>query len=222
MVDTQRFNIGAAAVQAVSRVAHEVARRNGRAAVLQVVPYVPLDVDCVARILESLDDLPTTTSIQGDDGIKYYKFSDAMPELRIESAEHLTETTSFGRNVKSLCEDMQWSRRARAQHTLLALVAGSSRSKFTSDFLASRTKLPMSKIQSALNDFVAQNYVHMEAGDADEPMYVFPQIEYPTTLLESNLAALAPPEESGSGRKIWWLLAAAATVVLIFVVMEWM
>lgn len=222
MVDTQRFNIGPAAVQTVSRVAHELARRHGKAAVLQVVPYVPLDVDCVARILESLDDLPTTVSVQGDDGIKYYTFKDQMPETRIESAEHLVETTPFGRNVKSLCDDPMWSRRARAQHALLSLVAGSSRANFSCDFLASRTKLPLSKIQSALNDFVAQNYVQMETGDGDEAVYIFPEIEYPPALLEANLIALAPAEESGRIRKLWWLLALAATIVLVFVVMEWM
>jgi len=206
----------------VSRVAHELARRHGKVAVLQVVPYVPLDVDCVARILESLDELPSTVSIQGDDGIKYYTFKDKMPETRIEAAAHLEESTSFGRNVKNLCDDPHWSRRARAQHTLLALVAGSSRSRFSCDFLASRTKLPLSKIQSALNDFVAQNYVQMQMGDGDEAAYVFPKIEYPSLLLDANLGLLAPASESGRVRKLWWLLALAATIVLIFVVMEWM
>lgn len=204
----------------VSMIAHELARRYGRVSVLQVVPYVPLDVDSVARILESLDELASTHRIQGEDGIDYYTFDDQMPAVDLERGEHLKDNTALTRNVHSLCEDPHWSSRARAQHLLLKLVAESPREAFTADFLASRSRLTGSKIQSALNDFVAQKYVHMLEQEDAEALYIFPKITYPQTLVESNLAALAPVEESRRINKLWWLVAIVSTIVLIFVVLE--
>ena len=219
MVDTQRFNIGPAAVRITSIVAHELARRHGKVAVLQVVPYVPLDVDSVARILESLDDLNSTHRIQGEDGIDYYMFDDVTGPVDLEANEHLEGQPNFARNVNSLCDDVDWSRKARAQHTLLQLIASSSRKKFSCDFLASRSKLPTSKIQSALNDFVAQKYAHMIEGE-DEALYIFPDVSYSPELLARNLQALAPSEESGRTNRFWWFVAFAAAVVLVIVLLE--
>ncbi|MEZ4460750.1 MAG: hypothetical protein R3E66_13680 [bacterium] len=219
MVDTQRFNIGPAAVRITSVVAHELARRHGKVAVLQVVPYVPLDVDSVARILESLDDLSSTHRIQGEDGIDYYTFDDTTGAVDLEAGAHLQEQPNFARNVSSLCDDADWSRKARAQHVLLQLIATSTRKTFSCDFLASRSKLPTSKIQSALNDFVAQKYAHMVV-DEDEALYIFPDLSYPPDLLARNLQALAPSEESGRTNRFWWFVAIAAAVVLIIVLLE--
>lgn len=222
MVDTQRFNIGPATVQVVSRVAHELARRNGRVAVLQVLPFVPVDVDTVARILESLDELPSTSRIQDVDGIDYYTFSDPMPPVNLEDGEHLKDQTGFVRNLRSFSDDAEWVRRTRAQHSLLSFVASSPRPHFTCELLASRCKVPGSKVQSALNDFVSQKHVHMNENDADEVLYVFPKIIYPPNRLESNLKVLAPAEETGRVSKHWWLAAIAATAVLVIVLLELM
>lgn len=220
MVDTQRFNIGPATVQVVSRVAHELARQNGRVAVLQVIPFVPFDVDTIARILESLDELPATSRIQGDDGIDYYTFSDPNPPLNIEEGEHLKDQPGLLKNLRTFSDDPEWVRRTRAQHTLLAFVASSPRPRFTCELLASRCKVPGSKVQSALNDFVSQKYVHMVEDDADEVFYVFPKIVYPPVRLEANLKQLAPADESGRVSKHWWLAAIVAALVLVIVLLE--
>lgn len=220
MVDTQRFNIGPATVQLISRVAHELARRHGRVTVLQVVPWVPFDVDSVARVLESLDELPTTHRVEGEDGIDYWTFTDGFPTTQLESGEHLKAFPGYERNLRSFSDDADWVKRTRVQHTMLSMVAGSPRPYFSCDFVASRCKFPGSKVQSSLNDFAAQKYIHMKQDQGEEALYIFPKISYPASQLDKNLKAIAPAEETGRVRRHWWLVAVLAAVVVAIVLME--
>jgi hypothetical protein len=209
----------------VSEVAAALARRDdeGIIHVLQVTTYLPLDVQSVARILESLEDDEGggVQRIQRDT-LSYFQFEDpdvySLRELELEKGEHLEDTQALMRTINALKTDEDWERKVDEQHQVLRVAAGAKSQTVELTYFTSRLDLPSAKIQSILNDFGAEGHIQLHYDDdTDTLSYTFPEFEYPKERLERNMSIQAQAEPKASTSPIWAIIT-LATLVLVAVI----
>lgn len=220
MVDTQRFNLGPGAVGVVSTVARELARRNGRTSVLEVTSYLPLDVDSVARIMDSLEDDDDTTRHQADDGICYFEFeaTENAGAVDIDSAEFITRSAAFTKNLASLRNDQDWTRKVREHHELIYRASRSRSSTNELTFFTSRCEISRARIQSIFNDFASQGHASVEIEDDDEVSYGIPDFEYPEDRYRRNIGVVEELETRTSFQTAWIAIAIGAAILLAIII----
>jgi hypothetical protein len=227
MVDTNRFKLGPNCVRLVSEVAAALARRHdeGIVHVLQVTTYLPLDVQSVARILESLEDDEGggVQRIQRET-LSYFQFSDpdvfSLRELELEAGEHLDDTQALMRTINALKTDDDWERKVHEQHQVLRVAAGAKSQTVELTYFASRLDLPSAKIQSILNDFGAEGHIELHyENDTDTLSYTFPEFAYPKERLARNMSFQAKVEPAVSTSPIWAIIALATLVLLGVIVL---
>lgn len=230
MVDTQRFRLGPDCVRFVGEVAAILARRHpdNLVHVLQVATYVPLDVDSVARILESYEEGDDVTRVQRD-SISFFQFSDpdrhSLRQLDLDKAEHLSEANlaempGLMRSLNALKTEDDWSRKVREQHELLRIISGAKHPTVELSYLTSRTDTPSARIQSVLNDFGAQGHIELHYDeDTDTLSYTFPPIDYPKDRFERNMALQESAEPIESTSPMWLIIVLATLALLAIVVL---
>lgn len=223
MVDTERFQLGPELVQRVTVVAAQLAvERDGLINPLQVVPYMPVDVESVCRALESVEDDLDLERVERD-GISYFEFED--PEVRVdqtfdlEAGEHLEELEQLEDNLAKLNLDDDWSRKVREQHGVLRVVAKTERRTFETASIVEASEVPSSRVQSLLNDFSAEGYATHDLGDDDGTVdYTFPALDYPDARFRANMSILDKLQRSEPSKPVWGLLAGMTLVLLIVLI----
>lgn len=226
MVDTQRFKLGAVCVQLVSEVAATLARRDPEhlVHVLQLATYLPLDVQSVTRILESLEDSeePGVERVQHD-SLSWLKFD--APEhfirhdLDLDAGEHLAEEYGLMRTINALKSDPDWERKMREEHQLLKIAAAAKHRTVELAYLTRRMELPSAKIQSILNDFHAEGHIGMSYDDDTSTLsYTFPKFDYPPARFERNMSmqAQAEPDKPANSR---WAVVGLAMLGLVLIIL---
>ncbi len=227
MVDTNRFRIGPNCVRLVSEVAAMLARRSGDniTHVLYVTTYLPLDVQSVARILESVEEQEGggVRRIQRD-GLSFFEFEDpdlySLREFDLDKGEHLEELHALMRTINALKTDEEWERKTREQHEILKVAAGAKRQTIELSYFNSRLEMPSAKVQSLLNDFGAEGHIELHYDEDTETLsYTFPELDYPQKRFERNMSIQERGEPSASTRPIWAIIALATlgllTVILL-------
>lgn len=222
MVDTERFQLGPELVHAVTTVAAQVAVWHDDAvSPLQVATYLPLDVDNVGRILESVEE-DYDLERREVDGMCYFSFADAEglldEPLDIEAGEHLANFSDFETNLAALKSDDGWSRKVREQHALLQIVAGADGRTVELPYFLSRVDFASARVKSILNDFEAEGYVEHTLDEEDDVLeYTFPAIGYPEAQYGRNMEILR--ELDGESRAVWiWVVLGAFTLALLITV----
>lgn len=224
MVDTQRFRIGPHAVAFVADVTASLAARGeGDVSALLLATYVPLDVESVARILDSLEEEGNVHRVQKDDGVCYYEI-DELEERRtwdIDAGEHLDDCPGFMRNLDTLRQDEDWLRKTREQHEVLKIASNTKKSTLELGHFTRRSELPSAKIQSILNDFAAEGYIHVDyEDDATAIKFVFPALSYPGSRYERHMTILDElAARPGKSQRYWVAVVMVAAVILAFVIL---
>lgn len=224
MVDSQKLRTIPEGVRLVSEVAAILARRNGGTThVLEVASYFPIDVDSVQRILEGLEGLEGVRRVQRD-SVCYYEIQNpdifSLREIDVEKLEHLDEAAAFMRAVGSLRRDDEWVRKVREQHELLQVAAGARSRTIELSHFTSRTELASAKIQSILNDFGAEGYIHVLFDEKSDTLnYVFPEFAYPRNRYEQLVSLLERVEPATDSRpSTLWLYVVIAAVLLLAII----
>jgi hypothetical protein len=217
MVDTHRFKLGPVCVRLVAEVAAILARQNdGRLThVLQVATYLPLDVQSVARILESLEEGGElgVHRVQRD-SLSWVVFPDPdiyiHREIDLEGGEHLDEIHGLLRTINALKTDEDWERKMREEHQVLRVAAAAKNRTVELAYLTSRLDLPSAKIQSILNDFRAEGHIGLDYDeDTDTLSYTFPELDYPAERFERNMSVQAEAEPKPSTSPMWAIVGLA-------------
>lgn len=220
MVDTQRFNLGPGAVGIVSTVARELARRNGRTSVLEVTSYLPLDVESVARIMDALEDEEDITRHQDDNGICFFIFDglDDESSVDIDSPEFITRSAAFSKNLASLRNDQDWTRKVREHHELIYKASRSRSAVNELTFFTSRCEISRARIQSIFNDFASQGHASIDVEDGDDLSYRIPEFEYPEERYQRNIGVVEELETRTSFQGAWVAIAIGAVILLAFII----
>lgn len=224
MVDSQRLRSTPEGIRLVSEAAAELAHRgDGRTSVLATATYFPVDVDSVARVFEAIEAIDGVERIQ-EGTLTLYEIEDsdrfARPGPDVSQASFIHDSSGFVRALATLKGDAEWVRQVQAQHQLLRIVADSGRTTLELSYLTSRTQMSRARVQSLLNDFDAQGFLHVEVDEEmDKIRYVFPPIDYPAARFDQNMALLEdvdPPVPSRS--RSWIALAVVALIILGIVI----
>jgi hypothetical protein len=224
MVDTQRFRIGPHAVAFVSDVTATLAGRgDGEFSALVVATYVPLDVESVARILDSLEAEGDVHRVQREDGVCYYD-AESLQARRVwdlDSGDHLDDCQGFTRNLDTLRQDADWLKKTREQHEVLRIAANSKKSTLELGYFTSRCELPSAKIQSILNDIAAEGYIHVDyEDDSGAIRYTFPPLVYPKSRYARHMEILDElAARPGRSQRYWVAVVMAAAVILALVIL---
>jgi hypothetical protein len=224
MVDTQRFQLGPGLIQVVGRAAGRLAQRQeSPVSPLQVTTYVPLDVDSVGRILESLEEDYAIERVQTD-GLCHFRVDDADALAKgagdIDAGDHLRDHDLFESNLADLKSDEGWTRKVFEQHEILSIAAAAQSRELELTYFQSRSEIPSSKIQSILNDFDAEGYIgsNLEE-DSDSPSFRFPPIDYPNARRSRNMAILDETDSDKRNNRIWLALTVAVAILLVFIIL---
>lgn len=227
MVDTNRFKLGPDCVRLVSEVAASLARRDDEHVthVLEVVTYLPLDVQSVARIVESLeeDEGGGVHRVQRD-SLSYVEFNDpdvySLRELDLDKGEHLEDVQGLMRTINALKTDEEWERKVHEEHQVLRVAAGAKSHTVELAYFTSRLDLPSAKIQSILNDFGAEGHIQLHYDeDTDTLSYTFPALDYPEERFERNMSVQAEVEPKTSTSPIWAIIALATLGLLVAILL---
>lgn len=211
----------------VSEVAASLARRRDDDVthVLEVATFMPLDVQSVARILESLEDQEgaVVRRIQLD-SLAFFEFSDpdvySLRELDLDAGDHLHDAAGLMRTINALKTDEEWERKTRDQHLILEAAANAKSTTIELAYFTSRLDLPSAKVQSILNDFGAEGHIELHYDeDTDTLSYTFPGLDYPEQRYERNIAAIESVTPSASGRPIWGIIALATLGLLLVILL---
>lgn len=227
MVDTNRFKLGPECVRLVSEVAAILARRSedNVTHVLEVTTYLPLDVQSVARILESVEESEGGGVQRIQRGtLPYFEFEDpdvySLRELDLDRGEHLEEIQGLMRTINALKTDEEWERKALDQHQVLRVAAGAKSSTVELSYFTSRLDLPSAKIQSILNDFGAEGHIELHYDeDTDTLSYTFPEFDYPEERYERNMSLQAEGEPKETTSPIWAIIALATLGLLVVILL---
>ena len=224
MVDTQRFQLGPGLIQVVGRAAGRLAQRYDRpVSPLEVTTYVPLDVDSVGRILESLEQDYDIERVQTD-GLCHFRVDDAEALAKgagdIDAGDHLRNHDLFESNLADLKSDEGWTRKVFEQHEILSIAAASQSVELELTYFQSRSEIPSSKIQSILNDFDAEGYIGSNLDEDEEsPSFRFPELEYPNARRSRNMAILDETDSDNRNNRIWLALTVAVAILLVFIIL---
>jgi DNA-binding MarR family transcriptional regulator len=221
MVDTARFQLGPKSVQVVGGIVTEIGRTRPTHA-LQVATYLPLDIESVARILDSLEAEEVLGSSDDTRGFKRIKLRNpeeyAQWAKLAHTGEHL-EDPALKRNLVALRSDSDWCRKVRDQHRLLraASILGTDT---TLDALATEAEVPPSRVRSVLGDLEAEGYVQTHADDDTVHVYL-PDVGYPAERYRRNEALLTEVESKPAHLPPnWWVYVAVATVLLVLFIIS--
>lgn len=218
MVDTQRFQLGPGPVDAVADVVLELAaRHNGETNALQVATYLPLDVESVSRILDSLAEDYELERLERDGlSVTQVEVPDDHASVDIDAGEHLEDASQLMDNLTELKAEEGWDRKVRDQHELLKLAAEADSRHIDLSHFTGRADIPSAKIQSILNDFGAEGYVEcIFDEESDTLSYKFPLLSYPEARLERNLAILDDLDDTGYSRRRIQVGVAVALLLLL-------
>lgn len=218
MVDTQRFQLGPGPVDAVADVVLELAARHGgETNALQVATYLPLDVESVSRILDSLaEDYDLERIERNGLSVTRVDVPDDHQQVDIDDGEHLEDATQLMDNLTELKAEDDWDRKVRDQHALLQLAADADSSTIDLSHFTGRADIPSAKIQSILNDFGAEGYVECRFDEESDTLsYHFPPLSYPEPRMHKNLAILDDLDDSGYSRRRIQVGAAVALLLLV-------
>lgn len=225
MVDTERFQLGPELVHRVTTLAASIAvERDGRVNPLQVATYMPIDVESVARILESVEDDYDLERFERG-GICYFRFQDpderVPSDLEIEAGDHLDDRDAVQSCISSLKSDGDWERKVREQHELIRWAAEADASTLELSYFLDRSDVSASRIQSILNDFGAEGHVdHEFEKDGEEPLeYSFPELEYPDDRFDTNMDLLEVLGASEPSNPVWSWIGAVALLLLVVVIL---
>lgn len=227
MVDTNRFKLGPGCVRLVSEVAAILARRSedNVTHVLEVTTYVPLDVQSVARILESVEESEGGGVRRIQRGtLPYFEFEDpdvySLRELDLDRGEHFEDVQGLMRTINALKTDQDWERKALDQHQVLRVAAGAKSPTVELSYFTSRLDLPSAKIQSILNDFGAEGHIELHYDeDTDTLSYTFPEFDYPDERFARNMSLQAEAEPKASNNPIWAIITLATLGLLVVIVL---
>lgn len=225
MFDSQRLRSTPAGIRMVSEVAAELARRSGgRTSVLAVATYFPVDVDSVARVFEALEEIEGIERIE-EGALTLYEIEEVdrfeRPGPDVSQQSFIDESAGFVRALGTLKRDEDWVERVQAQHELLRIVADAEKWELELTYLTSRSGKSRARIQSLLNDFDAQGYIHVEIDEEiDQLLYHFPELDYPDDRFERNMRLLEEAEPPARSRVAPWIvLAVVAAMILLVVVL---
>lgn len=216
MVDTQRFHLGPHAVQAVGAIATAIG--SGRATnALEIATYVPLDVESIARILDSLEDEEILVAEQIEDGFKQIELVDATEYQAqaklVHSNQHLDDP-NFVRNLVALRADADWCRKVRDQHRVLRAIATVG-SHTNLDRLSEAADVPPSRVRTVLGDLEAEGYAKTSTED-HQLLVEMPELEYPPDRFSRNEQLLSHVETRAAPiHRFWWVVLGVAAVLLI-------
>lgn len=217
MVDTHRFNLGPVCVELVTEVAAELAQQHPDHLIhiLQLTTYLPLDVQSVTRIVESLEeDEDMGIEREQKDSLSWVRIP--QPERYIHRALGLESGAEFGaasglhRTIAQLKSGPDWERKMREEHQVLRVAANAKNRTIELAYLTRRLDLPSAKIQSILNDFQAEGHIALRYDeDTDTLWYTFPQLDYPKALYERNMSIQAEAEPREVSTTKWAILGVA-------------
>jgi len=223
MVDTERFRLGPELVERVTALAACAAvAGDGAVSPLQIATYMPIDVESICRILESVQADYDLERLERN-GIRYFRFADpeahAPTELGIEEGDHLRNLDAVENNYAALKSDEGWSRRVREQHTLLRLASRAGAGLLELEYFLDRSDMSDSRLQSLLNDFGAEGYVdHAFDRCEDESIeFRFPPLDYPEERFERNMRLLEQLGSSGDSPRVWAYIGASVVVLLVLI-----
>lgn len=224
MVDTQRFRIGPHCVAFVADVTATLAAQGqGEVSALLVATYIPLDVESVARILDSLEEEESVHRVQKGNGVCFYEVDELEPRRKwdLDAGEHLEDCPGFMRNLDALRQDADWLRKTREQHEVLRIAANTKKSTLELGHFTRRSELPSAKIQSILNDFAAEGYVHVDYEDeATAIKYTFPAFAYPNDRYERHMTILDElASRPAKSQRYWVAVVLVAALILAFVIL---
>lgn len=225
MVDTERFHINPDCARFVTEVAASLARRGGEnmTDALEVTTYLPLDVDSVGRILDSIEDESGVERVQRGE-IAYYRFEDpdlySLRELDLDAGEHLEDMDAgLWRTMNALKSGEDWSRKVLEQHQIIHIAAGARDRTVELSYFTSRSEISSAKVQSVLNNFGAEGFVEIDYDeDSDTLSYTFPELNYPTERYDRNKSLVERAEPSQSNSPVWLVLL-VSTILLLAVVL---
>jgi hypothetical protein len=218
MVDTQRFQLGPGPVDAVADVVLELAsRHDGETNALQVATYLPLDIESVSRILDSLaEDYDLERVEHNGLSVTRINLPDERTPVDIDAGEHLEDATQLMDNLTELKAEQDWDRKVRDQHAMLQLAGDADNPTIDLSHFTGRADIPSAKIQSILNDFGAEGYVECRFDEESDTLsYRFPPLSYPRARMERNLAILDDLDDSGFSRRRIQVGVAVAFLLLI-------
>lgn len=226
MVDTHRFNLGPVCVELVTEVAAILAQRHDDHLIhiLQLATYLPLDVQSVTRIIDSLeDDAEVGIERVQKDSLSWVKIPQPERyihrELDLESGCQFDEAYSLHNTIAQLKSGADWERKMREEHQVLRIASRAKNRTIELAYFTSRLDLPSAKIQSILNDFNAEGHIGLKyEEDAGILWYTFPEFEYPEALYERNLTiqSEAEPQEPSSPK---WAIFGVAVLGFVLVML---
>ncbi len=223
MADSQRLRSTPEGIRLVSEVAAELAGRSGgRTSVLAVATYFPVDVDSVARVFEAIEAIDGVERIE-EGPLTFYEIEDQQrferPGPGVSQASFIDESAGFLRALGTLKSDEEWVRKVRAQHQLLRIVADADETTLELSYLTSRAGMSRARVQSLLNDFDAQGYLHIEVDEEmDQLRYIFPPIEYPRDRFERHMRLIEEVEAPVRTRSSPWIVLAIIALVILAIV----
>jgi hypothetical protein len=213
MVDTQRIQNAPQCISGLARIAAQLAAQSADHCVnvLQVATYVPLDVETVGRMLESLREREDV-SVCDKEGFEHIHFDD--PESffsgpsALTSQDHLLNNVSLLKHLARLREDATWVRQVQLQHALLKAVSKTRKTRLSPDFFQDALEFPAPLIKSTLGDLCANAHSHMELDAHDRMVYTFPPLTYPKDRYDQNMELLSNlPKPYSSNLMVWGVLA---------------
>jgi hypothetical protein len=219
MVDTERFQLGPHLIHTVTTVAGQLARRgDGEVSPLQVVTYLPLDVDSVGRVLEAVGEDYDIERVE-EGSMCFFRFVDPEAvvdeEVDIDGGEHLADPSNLQNNLAALKSEEGWTRKVHEQHELLHIASRSDSATVELSYFLSRTDIPSARVQSILNDFDAEGYLNHEFDEENDILeYTFPPLDYPKGRHRRNLDFLDELDETDHSNRIWYLLGVFALILL--------
>lgn len=220
MVDTQRFNLGQGCVQTVSAVAREIARRHaGKVYAVEVATYLPMDLESIARILDSLVELDEAAHDTDDEGVSVFTFDDIedVQPLDIGAEDFLSRSAAFERNLATLRNNADWTRKVRENHELLYIASHQRSHGMLLSEITDKTRISNARTQSILNDMASQSHIAVDL-DGDEPRYIFPNFDYPKERFDRVFGKVAELETRQSFRGSWIAFAIGAFLLLALVI----
>lgn len=198
----------------VSQVAAMLAERDADQVthVLQVATYLPLDVQSVARIMESLEDNPDfgVHRVQKD-VLNWVLFDDPErfihSDISLDDERYLTDCDGLLRTINALKSDPDWERKMREEHQVLQVAAAAKHRTIELAYLTRRVDLSSAKLQSILNDFDAEGHIDLAYDeDTDTLSYTFPEFDYPAERFERNMSYQAEAEPAPQSRSLWAII----------------
>lgn len=183
---------------------------------LLLLTHLPLDVQSVARILDSLaaDGLID----RSDDGVKWVADDNSAlgAPAAVDEGEQLQEP-GFVQNLVQLRGDLDWCRKVRDQHRVLRAIATLGPTTALAP-IAERADLSPPRVRAVLGDFEAEGFI--QTNPIDEQLEVtVPDIQYPPERFARNEALLTNIESRAVPvHRAWWVvLAIAAALLVLFI-----